>query len=194
MPARRSGMMKQVDQAVIILRYQDDHAQALRGLRQPPLRNKSRGDGREVSTEVGEIFLREIDVEVFGIELDAHEEEAGLFVGMPVRMQNVAVVPADEVGDGRDLAFASGQETKSMAEFFMDSVKRVLLPAALQRRGTAGKSAPPHVTSSIPSISRAPHLHRTRQLALHPDASRCRTNIGSQSESGSGPSPAEDAW
>jgi hypothetical protein len=58
--------------------------------------------------EIGEVFVAEIDVEVFGIELDAHQKQARLFVGMLVRVQNVAVVPVDEVSDGRNFALAVG--------------------------------------------------------------------------------------
>ena len=47
----------------------------------------------------------EIDVEIFGIEFDAHQEEAGFFVGVFVGVQNVAAVAVDEVGDGGDFAF-----------------------------------------------------------------------------------------
>ncbi len=54
---------------------------------------------------IGEIFVRKINVEVFGIELDAHQEEAGLFVGVFVGVQDVAAVAVDEVGDGGDFAF-----------------------------------------------------------------------------------------
>jgi hypothetical protein len=56
--------------------------------------------------EVGEITIAEINVEVFGIELDTHEEETGLFVGVFVGVQDVAVVAVDEVGDGGDFALA----------------------------------------------------------------------------------------
>ena len=47
-----------------------------------------------------------VDVEVFGIELDAHQEQAGLFVAVLVGVQDVAVVPVNEVGDGGDFALA----------------------------------------------------------------------------------------
>ena len=55
--------------------------------------------------EVGEVFIGEINVEIFGIELDAHQEEAGFFVGVLVGVQDVAAVAVDEVGDGGDFAF-----------------------------------------------------------------------------------------
>ena len=57
---------------------------------------------------IGEIFVREINVEIFGIELDAHQEEAGFFVGVFVGVQDVAAVAVDEVGDGGDFAFGVG--------------------------------------------------------------------------------------
>ena len=50
----------------------------------------------------------EIEVEILGIELDPHQEEARLFVGVFVGVQNVAVVPVDEVRDGSYFAFAVG--------------------------------------------------------------------------------------
>ena len=80
----------------------------MRRLRQPPLHLKGFCNGREVLAEVGKIFLRQIDVEVFGIELDPHQKQAGLFVGVLVGVQDVPVVPVDEVGDGRDFALAVG--------------------------------------------------------------------------------------
>src|SRR5271169_3570097 len=58
--------------------------------------------------EISEVFIGEIDVEVFGIELDTHQEETGLFVGVFVGVQDVAVVAVDEVGDGGDFAFGVG--------------------------------------------------------------------------------------
>ena len=58
--------------------------------------------------EIGQVSLRKIDVEIFGIELDAHQEQPGFFVGVLVGMQDVAVVPVDEVGDGGDFALAVG--------------------------------------------------------------------------------------
>ena len=100
--------IEQIDQAVIVLRDENDHARAMRGLRQAPIHLKLFGDGREVSREVGEIFIGEINVEVFGIELDAHQEEARFFVGVFVSMQDVAAVAVDKVGDGGDFALAVG--------------------------------------------------------------------------------------
>ncbi|MCU1304242.1 MAG: hypothetical protein JWQ87_4526 [Candidatus Sulfotelmatobacter sp.] len=58
--------------------------------------------------EVGEIFVGKINVEVFGIELDAHQEESGFFVRVFIGMQDVAAVAVDEVGDGSDFAFLVG--------------------------------------------------------------------------------------
>src|SRR5580692_2833103 len=58
--------------------------------------------------EIGQIFIGEIDVEVSGIELDAHQEESGLFVSVLVGMQDITAVAVDEVGDGGDLAFGVG--------------------------------------------------------------------------------------
>ncbi len=64
--------VEKIDEAVIVFRDQDDHARAMRGLRQAPLHLEFVGDGREMFGEVGEVFIGEIDVEVFGIELYAH--------------------------------------------------------------------------------------------------------------------------
>src|SRR5580700_545383 len=110
--------VEKIDEAVVVLRNQNDHARTMRGLRQAPLHLKLFGDGREMFGEVGEVFigevvlsdivLREIEVEVFGIELDAHQEESGFFVGVLVSMQDVAAVAVDEVGDGGDFAFGVG--------------------------------------------------------------------------------------
>ena len=58
--------------------------------------------------KVGEMYISEIDVEVFGIELNTHQEESGFFVGVLVGVQDVAAVSVDEVGDGGDFAFAVG--------------------------------------------------------------------------------------
>ncbi len=57
---------------------------------------------------VGEIFLSQIDVKVFGVELDAHQEKARFFVGVLVGVQDVAAVTVNEVGDGGDFAFGVG--------------------------------------------------------------------------------------
>ena len=72
-------------------------------MRQSPFHLEFCGNRREVLTEVGEV-----NVEIFGIELHAHQEESGLFVGMFVGVQDVAVVAEDEVGNGRDFALCVG--------------------------------------------------------------------------------------
>ena len=64
--------VEEVDEAVVVLRNQNDHARAMRGLRQTPAHLILCGDGREMLGEIGEVFIGEINVEVFGIELDAH--------------------------------------------------------------------------------------------------------------------------
>ncbi len=102
--------VEEIDEAVVVLRNQNDHARSMRGLRQPPLHLELFRDRRKVFGEVGEVFvgevfLREINVEIFGIEFDAHQEEAGFFVGVFVGVQNVASVAVDEVGNGGDFAF-----------------------------------------------------------------------------------------
>ena len=58
--------------------------------------------------EVREAFVGKINVEILRVELDAHQEKSGLFVGVFVCVQNVAAVAVDEVGDGRDFAFGVG--------------------------------------------------------------------------------------
>src|SRR3954453_1777042 len=50
----------------------------------------------------------EIEIEVLGIELDAHEEEAGLLVWMLIGMQDVASVAKHEISDRRDFALRVG--------------------------------------------------------------------------------------
>jgi len=77
----------------------------MRGLRQTPVHLELFSDRREMFTEVGEIFIVEINVEVFGIELDAHQEESGFLVGVFVSVQDVAVVAVDEIGNGGYFAF-----------------------------------------------------------------------------------------
>ncbi len=100
--------VEEIDEAVVVFRDQNDHAGPMRRLRQTPFQLELFGDGREVFAEGGEIFVGEIDVEVLGIELDSHQEESGLFVGMFVGVQDVAAVAVDEVGDGGDFAFGVG--------------------------------------------------------------------------------------
>jgi hypothetical protein len=97
--------VEEIDEAVVVLRDQDDHARAMRRLREPPLHLELFGDWREMFGEFGEVFIREVDVEVFGIELDAHQEEPRFFVGVFVGMQDVSAVAVDKVGDGGDFAF-----------------------------------------------------------------------------------------
>ena len=82
----------------------------MRGLCEAPLHLELLGDGREMFGEVGEVFIgeiffMEIEVEVFGIEFDPHQEESGFFVGVFVGVQYVAAVAVDEVGDGGNFAF-----------------------------------------------------------------------------------------
>jgi hypothetical protein len=66
------------------------------------------GDGRESFGEVGDVFVAEINIEIFGIEFDAHEEQAGFLIGVFVGVQDVAAVAIDEVRDGGDFAFRVG--------------------------------------------------------------------------------------
>src|SRR5260370_29665511 len=77
----------------------------MRGVRQTPVHLKLLGDRREIFAEVGEVFIVETDVEVSGIELDAHQEESGFFVGVFVSVQDIAVVAVDEESAGGDLPF-----------------------------------------------------------------------------------------
>jgi len=98
--------IEQIDEAVVVFRNQDDHAGTMRGLRETPLHLKFLGDGRELLAEVSKSLIGEIDVEVFGIELDAHQEESGFLVGVFVGVQDVAAVAVDEVGNSGDFAFA----------------------------------------------------------------------------------------
>ena len=58
--------------------------------------------------EVSEIFVGKINIKIFGIELDAYQEETGFFVGVFVGVKDVATVAVDEVGDGGDFAFGVG--------------------------------------------------------------------------------------
>ena len=67
--------IQKIDQAMIVLRNQNDHAWAMRRLRQPPLHLKLFGDGRELPAEIREIFLRKIDVEILRIEFDPHQKQ-----------------------------------------------------------------------------------------------------------------------
>ena len=48
------------------------------------------------------------NIELGGIELDAHEERAGIHVAMLVRVQDIAAVPVNESGNASDHAFLVG--------------------------------------------------------------------------------------
>ncbi len=54
--------VEKIDEAVIVLRDQDDHARAMRGLGQPPVHLELFGDGREMFGEVGEVFISEVGI------------------------------------------------------------------------------------------------------------------------------------
>src|ERR1022692_3226124 len=126
----------------------------MRGLRQTPVPLKLFGDGREMFGEVGEVFIGEIDVEVFGIELDAHQEKAGFFVGVFIGVQDVAVVTVDEVGDGGDFAFAVGAGDEE------------------DGGGFHGRTAGPARTISPRLILPAPHRRKSWLLSVHSVARR----------------------
>src|SRR5437588_1419450 len=72
-------------------------------LRETPCHFELVGGWGEVFTELGGI-----DVEVCGIEFDAHEEEVRSLVGVLVGVENIAVVLVDEIGDGGHHPFAIG--------------------------------------------------------------------------------------
>jgi len=111
--------VQQVDQAVVVLGNEDDHPRALRGLRQPPVHRERLSDGCEMLPEVGEV-----DVEVFRIELDPHQEKAGLFVAVLVGVQNVAVMPVNEVGNGGHFALAIGTTNEQNGAILHESVEQ----------------------------------------------------------------------
>jgi hypothetical protein len=64
---------------------------------------KALGNGAEVAGKV-----RELDVEISGIEFHAHQEKIGVFVGMLVGVKNISIVAKDEIGNGRHDAFLVG--------------------------------------------------------------------------------------
>src|SRR5216684_2221965 len=100
--------IQEIDQAVIVLGDKNNHARAMRGLGQSPVHLELFGYRREVLGEVGEVFIRQIDVEVFGIELNAHQEEARFLISMFVGVEDVAVMAVDEVSDRGDFALLIG--------------------------------------------------------------------------------------
>jgi hypothetical protein len=67
-------------------------------LKTPPSKLRSGLSNRETRSENNSL----------GIELDPHQEESGLLVGVLVGVQDVAVVAVDEVGDGGGFAFCIG--------------------------------------------------------------------------------------
>jgi len=156
----------------------------MRGLRQTPVHLELFGDGSEMFGEIGEVFISEIDVEIFGIELDAHQEEAGFFIGVFVGVEDVAAAAVDEVGDGGDFAFLVGagdEEDGGVLHFVAPPSRRPVC------RRDAG------ATFSGTSISPSRHSLPSLPSTPPPDASRFRKDINSESECGSAPNPAMDA-
>ena len=149
------------------------------GVRQLPVHLELFGDGREV---VGEVVQR--NIEVSWIELDAHEEEVGFGVAVLVGVQDVAVVAEDEIGDGRDQAFAvgTGQQQDGgvlhveIRNSVVSSVQLCALcgycpfasasPFQQQRTRSCTEKKPP--TSAIPSRSLWRRLRRTRRVRPAP--------------------------
>src|SRR4029077_13459314 len=87
--------VEQIDQAVIVLRNENDHALPNRRLCQPPLHIEGFSDRREILAEIRQVFLRKVDVEVPGIELDPHQKQTRLFVGVLISVQDVSIMPVD---------------------------------------------------------------------------------------------------
>ena len=89
--------------------------------------------------EVGQVFLPKIDIEVFGIEFDAHQEQPGFFIAVLIGMKNVAAVAIDKVGDGSDFALAvrAGDEQDG-GVFHRSAAVPAAVAAASRRRSESG--------------------------------------------------------
>ena len=95
--------VKQVHQAVVVFRNQDRHARAVIRLRKPPLHFEAGCDRRE---RTGEIVER--NIELGGIELNPHQEYAGVHVAVLVRVQDIPAVLVNESSNAGDYAFLVG--------------------------------------------------------------------------------------
>ena len=95
--------------AVVRLRDEDGDARHLVGEAQAPRHAEALGDRRECR---GDIAAG--DGEAVQLELDALEEDALFEVGVLVGVDDVAVVPVEEVGDGGDQALlvAAGDQQR----------------------------------------------------------------------------------
>ena len=94
--------VQEVHQAVVVLRHEHGHPRAVRPV-QPPPHGEPLGDRGELAVAVvaGE-------VEPGQVPLDPHEEQAAFGVLVLVGVEDVGVVPEQEVGDGGGDALAVG--------------------------------------------------------------------------------------
>ena len=93
--------IEQIDQAMVVLRDEQRDAVRQRGQLQPPAHRESLGQRGELARE-----LRGIEGEVRQVPFDAHEEQLALRVLVLVGVEDVGVVPVQELADGGDDAFA----------------------------------------------------------------------------------------
>ncbi len=100
--------IEKINEAVIVLRDENNHALLVRRQGEPPVHLEFVSDRGKMLAEVGEVPIGYVDVKISGIEFDPHEEQAGFFVGVFVGMEDVAAVAIDEIGNGGDFAFGVG--------------------------------------------------------------------------------------
>jgi hypothetical protein len=93
--------VEKILQAMIVFRNKYSDALTVGRVGEAPLHLKIAGDEREVFSK-----LRQVEVEIFRIKLDACKEEIGGFVSVLIGEKNVAVVLEDKICDGGDNAFA----------------------------------------------------------------------------------------
>src|ERR1700674_3120791 len=95
--------IKQVHQAVVVLRDQYDHLRAVVRPSQTPLHLEVVGDRSEVPGEV-----RQVDVKLGRIKFHAHQEQVRFIIGVLVSVQDVSVMAEDKIGDRGNDALAVG--------------------------------------------------------------------------------------
>ena len=95
-PFTRLVTRQQVIEAMAHFRNENRHARCLVGNMQFPPHVQSLGNRAELHGDLGKRQREAVEV-----ELDAHEEDVGFGVDVLVEVQDVAVIPVEELGDGR---------------------------------------------------------------------------------------------
>ena len=100
---------------MVILRDEDGHARPIGRVGEAPVHLEVAGDGSKVFGK-----LSQVKIKVRRVELDPRQKEVGCLISMLIGEKDVAVWRKMNSAIEATTPLRSGQETRRMAESFMD--------------------------------------------------------------------------